>query len=84
MSTAVKTKRGLLGNAFRSDRWNSRISTANVTPKEMWLGYVIGPYGMLVVQSIVNSYYNQYMTDVRRGDQHCHVQDHRLHGLPAG
>ena len=64
MSTAVKTKRGLLGNAFRSDRWNSRISTANVTPKEMWLGYVIGPYGMLVVQSIVNSYYNQYMTDV--------------------
>ena len=64
MSTAVKTKRGLLGNAFRSDRWNSRITTANVTPKEMWLGYVIGPYGMLVVQSIVNSYYNQYMTDV--------------------
>ena len=64
MSTAVKTKRGLLGNAFRSDKWNSRITTANVTPKEMWLGYVIGPYGMLVVQSIVNSYYNQYMTDV--------------------
>ncbi|MBR3151696.1 MAG: MFS transporter [Erysipelotrichaceae bacterium] len=30
----------------------------------MWLGYVLGPYGMLVVQSIVNSYYNQYMTDV--------------------
>ena len=64
MDTAVKTKRGLLGNVFRSDKWNSRITTANVTPKEMWLGYVIGPYGMLVVQSIVNSYYNQYMTDV--------------------
>lgn len=64
MSTATKTKNGLLANAFRSEKWNSRITTANVTPKEMWLGYVIGPYGMLLVQSIVNSYYNQYMTDV--------------------
>ena len=62
MSTVAKT--GLLANAFKSKKWNSRITTANVTPKEMWLGYVIGPYGMLVVQSIVNSYYNQYMTDV--------------------
>ncbi len=64
MSTAVKAKTGLLANAFRSDKWNSRITTANTGTKEMWLGYVIGPYGMLVVQSIVNSYYNQYMTDV--------------------
>ena len=56
MSTVAKT--GLLANAFKSKKWNSRITTANVTPKEMWLGYVIGPYGMLVVQSIVNSYYN--------------------------
>ena len=64
MSTTAKTKRGLLANAFQSSKWNSRITTANVGAKEMWLGYVLGPYGMLVVQSIVNSYYNQYMTDV--------------------
>ncbi|MCR5089167.1 MAG: MFS transporter [Oscillospiraceae bacterium] len=64
MSAAVKAKSGLLANAFKSSRWNSRITTANVSSKELWLGYVIGPYGMLVVQSIVNSYYNQYMTDV--------------------
>ena len=30
----------------------------------MWLGYVIGPYGFLVSQSIVNSYFNQYLTDI--------------------
>jgi len=65
MSAAQQAKRaGLLANAFRSEKWNSRITTANVGRKELWLGYVIGPYGMLVVQSIVNSYYNQYMTDV--------------------
>ena len=57
-------KRGLLANAFSSHRWDSKITSANVSKAEMWLGYVIGPYGMLLVQSIVNSYYNQYMTDV--------------------
>lgn len=64
MSSTAKAKTGLLANKFQSKKWDSRITTANVGPKEMWLGYVVGPYGMLVVQSIVNSYYNQYMTDV--------------------
>lgn len=57
-------KRGLLENAFSSPKWNSRITSANTTRKEMWLGYVLGPYGMLVGQSIVNSYFNQYLTDI--------------------
>ncbi len=57
-------RRGLLENAFSSHRWDSKIKSANTTRAEMWLGYVIGPYGMLVMQSIVNSYYNQYLTDV--------------------
>ncbi len=65
MSTkATAAKHGLLENAFSSPKWNSRITSANTTRKEMWLGYVIGPYGMLVGQSIVNSYFNQYLTDV--------------------
>lgn len=65
MSTkATAAKRGLLENAFSSHKWDSRITSANTTRKEMWLGYVIGPYGMLVGQSIVNSYFNQYLTDV--------------------
>ena len=64
MSATTQTQKGLLANAFRSHRWDSRITTANTSAKEMWLGYVLGPYGMLLVQSIVNSYYNQYMTDI--------------------
>lgn len=65
MSTpTAQAKRGLLENAFASPKWNSRIKSANTTRKEMWLGYVVGPYGMLVGQSVVNSYFNQYLTDI--------------------
>nr|MCR4675323.1 MFS transporter [Lachnospiraceae bacterium] len=31
---------------------------------EVILGYFIGPWGMLLTNSIVNSYFNQYLTDV--------------------
>ncbi len=58
------SKRGLLENLFRSPFWNSRITSANCTRKELWLGYVAGPFGMMLLQSIVNSYFNQYLTDV--------------------
>ena len=64
MSAQTKSKNGLLSNAFASSRWDSRITSANTTKKEMWLGYVLGPYGMLVGQSVVNSYFNQYLTDI--------------------
>ena len=36
----------------------------NTTKKEMWLGYVLGVWGMMMTSSIVNSYFNQYLTDV--------------------
>lgn len=65
MATQATVKqKGWLSNAFTRPFWDSRIKSANVTKKEMWLGYVLGPYGMLVGQSIVNSYFNQYLTDV--------------------
>ena len=64
MSAQTKTKSGWLSNAFTSSKWDSRIKSANTTKKEMWLGYVVGPYGMLVGQSVVNSYFNQYLTDI--------------------
>ena len=64
MSAQTKSKNGLLSNAFASSRWDSRITSANTTKKEMWLGYVLGPYGMLLGQSVVNSYFNQYLTDI--------------------
>lgn len=61
---ATTTKRGLLANAFSSHKWDSRIKSANTTRKEMWLGYVLGVWGMMMTSSVVNSYYNQYLTDV--------------------
>lgn len=64
MSAQTKTGQGWLHNAFSSPRWNSRITSANTTKKEMWLGYVLGVWGMMVTNSIVNSYFNQYLTDV--------------------
>ena len=61
----TKTQRqGLLANAFTGKFWNSRITSANVRKKEIWLGYVAGPFGVMLLQSIVNSYFNQYLTDV--------------------
>ncbi len=64
MRTQTTPKSGWLSNAFTGSKWDSRIKSANTTRKEMWLGYVIGPYGMLVGQSVVNSYFNQYLTDI--------------------
>lgn len=65
MENTTKTRgKGLLANAFQGSFWNSRITSANVSGKELWLGYVVGPFGMMLLQSIVNSYFNQYLTDV--------------------
>lgn len=64
MRAQNKTKNGLLNNMFTSSKWNSRITSANTTKKEMWLGYVLGVWGMMMTSSIVNSYFNQYLTDV--------------------
>lgn len=57
-------KSPLLANAFSGKFWDSRITSANVRPKEMWLGYVLGPFGVMMMYSVVNSYYNQYLTDI--------------------
>lgn len=58
------SRSGFLANAFQKPFWNSRIKSANVTKQELWLGYVAGPFGAMLLQSIVNSYFNQYLTDV--------------------
>lgn len=60
-----KTKNGgLLEGALLSHIWDSRIKSANVHTNERLLGYVAGPFGIMMLQSIVNSYFNQYLTDV--------------------
>ena len=61
--TTVETKKGLLSKMFTSSFWDSKIKSANVTGKEKWLGYVVGPFGVMLLQSIVNSYFNQFLTD---------------------
>lgn len=62
MSTET-TKKGLLSGWFDSPFWDTRIKSANVHGKERWLGYVAGPFGVMLLQSIVNSYFNKYLTD---------------------
>ena len=63
MSTA-KAKKGLLAGAFQSHIWDTKVKSANVRTVERILGYVVGPFGVMLLQSIVNSYFNQYLTDV--------------------
>lgn len=60
----AKAKKGLLGGLFNSKFWDTRITSANVNKKERILGYIVGPFGVMLLQSIVNSYFNQYLTDV--------------------
>ena len=45
--------------------WNSRIRSQNVTGKEKWIGYLLGPCGALLINSILGgTFLNQYWTDV--------------------
>ena len=60
---SAKTEKGLLNGWFDAPFWNSKITSANVHGKERWLGYVVGPFGVILLQSIVNSYFNKYLTD---------------------
>lgn len=64
MATQTAAHKGVLANAFKGKFWNTRIKSVNVRAKEMWLGYVFGPFGVMLMYSVVNSYYNQYLTDI--------------------
>ncbi|MCM1345191.1 MAG: MFS transporter [Muribaculaceae bacterium] len=56
----LQNKQGFFEKKF----WNSRITTEDTTFKEKALGYLIGPVGALLFNSIVNGYINVYYTDV--------------------
>ena len=56
MATAGKM---LSGRIF-----NSRIHSQNVTAKEKWLGYLIGPCGALLLNAVLASFLNVFYTDV--------------------
>lgn len=43
---------------------SSRIATQDVTAKEKWLGYLLGPSGALLLNAVLATYLNVYYTDV--------------------
>lgn len=44
--------------------FNSRVKSKNVTGKERWLGYLIGPVGAILLNAVLATYLNIYYTDV--------------------
>ena len=42
----------------------SRITSQEVTKKEKWLGYLLGPAGALLLNAVLATYLNVYYTDV--------------------
>lgn len=49
---------------FDKKIWDSRICTEEVTVKEKIFGYLIGPVGALLFNTILGGYINLYYTDV--------------------
>ena len=47
-----------------SSRWDSRITSANVTNKERWIGFFLGPAGVILLNAILATYLNVFYTDV--------------------
>lgn len=44
--------------------FNSKLKSQNVTGKERWLGYLLGPCGALLFNAVMATYLNVYYTDV--------------------
>lgn len=44
--------------------FDSKVRSRNVTKKEKWLGYLIGPAGALLLNAVLATYLNVYYTDV--------------------
>lgn len=54
------TKKGM----FSSKVFDSRVKSANVSSKEKWIGYLLGPAGAMLLTGIINTYLNKFYTDV--------------------
>lgn len=55
----MEREKMLIGRIF-----NSRVHSKNVTGKEKWLGYLLGPCGALLLNAVLATYLNVYYTDV--------------------
>lgn len=58
-STALKN-----GGFFNNPLVRTRITSANVKPPEMLLGYFVGPFCSFISNAIFGSYLNRYYSDV--------------------
>lgn len=52
------------GLLFSGRFFESRVHSQNVTGKEKWLGYLLGPCGALLLNAVFGIYLNVYYTDV--------------------
>ena len=50
--------------ALAGRAWNSRVRSQNVTNKEKWLGYLVGPCAPLLFNAMLGTYLNIFYTDV--------------------
>ena len=53
-----------MGKMLNGKIFDSRIHSKNVTGKEKWLGYLLGPCGALLLNAVLASFLNVYYTDV--------------------
>lgn len=51
-------------NFLDSPKMDSRIKSANVQNSERWIGFFLGPAGVILLNSILASYLNVFYTDV--------------------
>ena len=49
---------------FDSPLARTKITSANVKPREMLLGYFVGPFCAFISNAIFGSYLNRYYSDV--------------------
>ncbi len=52
------------GQLLSGKLFESRVHSQNVTSKEKWLGYLLGPCGALLLNAVLATYLNVYYTDV--------------------
>ncbi len=52
------------GKILSGKFFDSRIHSQNVTGKEKWFGYLLGPCGALLLNAVLATYLNVYYTDV--------------------
>ena len=49
---------------FDRSFFRSKVKSKNVTEKEKWLGYLLGPCGAVLLNAVLATYLNVYYTDV--------------------